>query len=555
MGNVIETTQPRSDATKAPQVVESAERIVESYADYLSDESRFGPATADRLVIVHDESQVASELVRSVREGCETTVSAGRTGIVGGAVPRCGTLLSLERMDGIRGVRRLPDGRFAIRVEPAITIAELRRRLERKELGTDSEDLARTERDDLAAFLSDDGSFFYPPDPTEDTAHVGATVATNASGARSFRYGATRRHVHGLRLCLTSGEVVAVERGQCIASGRTFRINAGGAERVVDLPQYTMPTTKNAAGYYVEDDMDLVDLIVGSEGTLGVITEVELLLTPAAEGILSALAFFPSDGDAIAFVRQARGDAAGRSDAVDPIALEFFDSRSLDFLRERKAAEGASSDIPELPAGAGAAILFEQDYTEDTLLDSYEEWEAVLTAHGSSMENTWGGLEESELAKLKLLRHSIAEQVNGAIARAKSVHADIHKIGTDASVPDDALDVMFGFYRTELGATELAHVVFGHIGDNHLHLNIMPRTPDELRLGKELATRFAARAVELGGSVSAEHGIGRIKHGFLRLQYGDEGLSAMARVKRAFDPACVLNRDVMFPAELLTDGQ
>jgi D-lactate dehydrogenase (cytochrome) len=168
------------------------------------------------------------------------------------------------------------------------------------------------------------------------------------------------------------------------------------------------------------------------------------------------------------------------------------------------------------------------------------------------MENTWGGLEEAELAKLKSLRHSIAEQVNAAIARAKAVHNEIHKIGTDASVPNEALATMFGFYRSELDGTDLSHVVFGHIGDNHLHMNIMPKTPDELSLGKELAMRFAAHAVELGGSVSAEHGIGKIKHEFLRLQYGDQGIREMARVKRAFDPPCVLNRDVMFPAELLT---
>jgi D-lactate dehydrogenase (cytochrome) len=185
-------------------------------------------------------------------------------------------------------------------------------------------------------------------------------------------------------------------------------------------------------------------------------------------------------------------------------------------------------------------------------MDSYEAWEEVLSSHGSSMDDTWGGLEESEMERLKALRHSIAEQVNGAIARAKTAHAGIHKIGTDASVPDDALETMMSFYRGELEPTDLAHVIFGHVGDNHLHLNIMPRTPEELARGKELASRFAAKAVELGGSVSAEHGIGKIKHDFLRLQYGDSGLREMAAVKMAFDPACILNRNVMFPEDTLS---
>jgi D-lactate dehydrogenase (cytochrome) len=110
---------------------------------------------------------------------------------------------------------------------------------------------------------------------------------------------------------------------------------------------------------------------------------------------------------------------------------------------------------------------------------------------------------------------------------------------------------MFAFYRSELEGTELRHVIFGHIGDSHLHMNIMPSDPGELEAGKALAMRFAERAVALGGTVSAEHGIGRIKHDFLRLQYGQEGMKEMAAVKKVLDPARVLNRGVVFPAELL----
>ena len=543
---------PGSDSP--PLVVDSRERIEESYSDYLSDESRYGPAEADRLVIAHDEVQVSAALVSAADAGVNVTVSAGRTGIVGGAVPIGGVLLSLAGMKRVLGIRRLADGRFTVRVEPGLSVAELRERLLTKDLGVDGGEQDPAARADLEAFLADDRAFFYPPDPTEDTAHLGATVATNASGARSYRYGATRRHVHGLRAALTTGGVVAVERGRCLADGRLFLLSgAEGRQVEVHVPGYAMPDTKNSAGYYAAENMDLIDLFIGSEGTLGVITEVELVLAPAPEGVLSALAFFGSDEDAVEFVKHARGDAlaGGSIDVVSPLALEFFDSRSFEFLRRRKAEEGPSSEIPELPDGAAAGVLFEQEFTEDTLLEIYEGWESVLSEHGSSMENTWGGMEESELARLRALRHSIAEQVNGVIARANARYPEIHKIGTDAAVPPGALEEMFGFYRDELNGTPLKHVIFGHIGDNHLHLNIMPSSPEELRAGKELAARFARRAVELGGTVSAEHGIGRIKHDFLRLQYGDDGMKQMAAVKRAFDPSCVLNRGVVFPEELL----
>ena len=554
MGNIIEATGPLPRGDSTPLVVDSRERIEESYGDYLSDESRYGPAEADRLIIVRDEAQVADALVAAADAGVNVTVSAGRTGIVGGAVPAGGVLLSLSDMKRVLGVRRLPDGRFTVRVEPGLSVAELRERLLTKDLGVETSDDAGAQAD-LEAFLADDRIYFYPPDPTEDTAHLGATVATNASGARSYRYGATRRHVHGLRVVLTTGDVIAVERGACAADGSLFVLaRTDGSEAEVRVPGYAMPDTKNAAGYYAAPGMDLVDLFIGSEGTLGVITEIELLLTPAPEGILSALAFFGSDKDAVAFVRHARGDGPVETPAPDvivPLALEFFDSRSFEFLRSRKAEEGSSSEIPELPADAVAGVLFETEFTEDALFDIYEGWESVLSAHGSSMENTWGGMEESELARLRALRHSIAEQVNGVIARANARYPEIHKIGTDAAVPPPALEEMLGFYRSELDGTNLEHVIFGHIGDNHLHLNIMPSSPAELRAGKELAARFAGRAVELGGTVSAEHGIGRIKHDFLRLQYGDDGMRQMAEVKKVFDPSCVLNRGVVFPEEIL----
>jgi len=534
-------------------IVDSRERINESYLDYLSDESRYGEASADRLVIAHDESQVAEAVVDAGLRGSEVTISAGRTGIVGGAVPRRGTLLSVAEMNRVLGVRRLADGGFALRCEPGVTIAELRERLEERELGIGPDGLAGQGARDLEALLSDDRGWFYPPDPTEDTAHVGGTVAANASGARSFRYGATRKHVAGLRVCLATGDVLAVARGACTADGRSFTIETSGGDVAVEVPSYSMPATKNAAGYFAAPGMDLVDLFVGSEGTLGVITEVEILLAQRPEGILSALAFFKSDSDALAFVRHARGDSEDRSrpPGVDPLALEFFDSRSFDFLRERKHEQRAGSEIPELPAGAVAGVLFEQDYLEEDLLAAYEGWEAVLTAHDSSMDETWGGMEEAELAKLRSIRHGVAEEVNGAIARAKAEHPEIHKVGTDAAVPPPALESVFAFYRAELDASGLPYVIFGHVGDSHLHLNVMPRDEGELSAAKEAALAVAREAVRLGGTVSAEHGIGKLKHEFLRILYGDDGLAEMAAVKKALDPSGVLNRGVMFPEDLL----
>ncbi len=555
MPNDITAVEPVRGATVPATIIDSAERIAESYADYLTDESGYGPPAADRLVFAGDETEVVHVLVEAASRGEPVTVSAARTGIAGGAVPRGGTLLSLSTMQRVLGVRKLPDGRWAIRAEPGISIADLAGRLEGRDLGIDPSTLSDDERRELDSFIADETSWFYPPDPTEDTAHLGATVATNASGARTFRYGATRAHVRGIRVALTTGGVLAIERGAVTADGRAFTVRRlDGSVAEVVVPSYSMPATKNAAGLFAAPGIDLVDLFIGSEGTLGVVTEIEIVLSRKPAGMLSALAFLPSDADAVALVRHARGDLADapRPGVVDPVAIEFFDSKSLDFLRRRKGEEGTSSKIPELPGDAGAGVLFEQDFAdEDALMEIYDAWEELLAAHGSSMEQTWGGMEEADLERLKALRHSLPEQVNGTIARTKAVHPEIHKIGTDIAVPAESLEEMFRVYREGLDGTGLDYVVFGHIGDSHLHVNILPRDPDELRRGKELALRFAEHAVGLGGTVSGEHGIGKLKHDFLRVLYGDSGLAEMAAVKKALDPDCILNRGVMFPEELL----
>ena len=543
MARRISTEAPRPvrEDGRGP-VVDSRERIAESYAAYLADESRSGPASCDRIVFARSEREVADALLDAAAAGSEVTVSGARTGIVGGAVPRRGTVLSLVEMNRVLGVRRLDGGRFSVRAEPGVAIADLKRSVEEARPGEAAREPGAANR------------LTYAPDPTEDTAHLGASVATNASGARSFRYGATRAHVRRLRVVLPCGEALDVERGACAEEGGAFEIaRLDGTVLEVPVPGYRMPPIKNAAGYFSEPGMDLVDLFVGSEGTLGVITEVEGLLTPRPPAVLSALAFFDSDDDAVAFVLHARGGAPdGPPPAcVEPLALEYFDSRSLDFLRARRREQGAASSIPEPPADAAAAVQFEQGFLEEDLSDAYDAWESVLSAHGSSMERTWGGMEDADLARLKALRHSLPEEVNAAIARAKVVHPEIHKVGTDLAVPGGALLDMVRAYREGLDGTGLAYVVFGHIGDSHLHLNVMPRTPDELAAAKALALSFAGRAVALGGTVSGEHGIGKLKHEFLRIQYGDDGLRRMAAVKRSLDPGGVLNRGVMFPEELL----
>jgi D-lactate dehydrogenase (cytochrome) len=174
----------------------------------------------------------------------------------------------------------------------------------------------------------DQQGLLYPPDPTERGCFVGGNVATNASGARTFKYGPTRNYIRRLKIVLASGEVVDLRRGEVRAdANRRMRI---GNSIELTLPDYHMAATrKNASGYFIAPEMDAIDLFIGSEGTLGVICEIEVKLLSKPEGLLSGVVFFVDEADVLALVAAARKRADAR-------AIEFFDNESLNFLSRRR---------------------------------------------------------------------------------------------------------------------------------------------------------------------------------------------------------------------------
>jgi D-lactate dehydrogenase (cytochrome) len=171
----------------------------------------------------------------------------------------------------------------------------------------------------------------------------------------------------------------------------------------------------------------------------------------------------------------------------------------------------------------------------------------LLGKYGIGMDDTWAGIDPGDLDKMKAVRHLIPETVNALIAQRKQKYPRVHKLGTDMAVPDEHMETMIAYYKKTLDDAGMEYIMFGHIGDNHLHVNILPRTDAEVDQGMEIYKQFAKKAVELGGTVSAEHGIGKLKRPFLRIMYGDEGLEAMASVKWSLDPYWILNPGNMIP--------
>jgi D-lactate dehydrogenase (cytochrome) len=291
-----------------------------------------------------------------------------------------------------------------------------------------------------------------------------------------------------------------------------------------------MPAVKNAAGYHVQDNMDLLDLFVGAEGTLGAVVEAELRLLPLPPVRWGVLVFLPSLPASLDLVRRVRrsGGAA---------ALEFFDGRALELLRRQKATNPAFAELEEIPAGAAAAVYVEYHGTdEDAVTLAVGALAEDAAACGASDESTRAATSDREMERLKAFRHALPEAVNLLIGERKKTEPGLTKLGTDMAVPDAHLEAVVRLYEDGLGGAGLDSVMFGHIGNNHLHVNILPRSLADYEAGKALYLEWARAVVAMGGSVSAEHGIGKLKVALLETLYGVEAVRQMRAVKRVFDP-------------------
>ncbi len=529
-----------------------SENIIEPLGDeheeYLRDESR-KTGRAQSISFPKTEAEVCRTLTAMNDIGRSVTTQGGRTGLVAGAVPNDGHIMNLSRMNHVNAIRKENDT-YILSVQPGVVLAELREWLESKDFETETWSDASTAC--LDEFKGDVAQFF-PPDPTETSACVGGMVAANASGAQTFHYGPTSEFVMGLRVALADGRVVAIKRGEYSAEGRSFTIQCeDGSTLTGDIPAYTPPAVKCAAGYRTADDMDLLDLFIGMEGTLGVITEIDIALRPKPSVIWGLTAFMPDEASALKMVRFLRGESVEALEECDspdpkPVAIEFFSAEVMNLLRKQKAENPAFSYLPEMPETFHTALYIEfHGFDEDVIAEAAMSVAEAVATLGGDEDAIWLAEDDKELERLKKFRHAVPESVNLLIDQRRRDEPQITKLGTDMSVPDDKLETIMKRYRSDLDACGLDFVIFGHIGNNHVHVNILPRTMADYDKGKELYLTWAKAIVEMGGSVSAEHGIGKIKVPFLKMMYSDEELEQMKQLKQIFDSKGILNPGNLF---------
>ncbi len=512
-------------------------KLVSADEEYLRDESKkVGHAESISFPETHEQvCQIMAELFVT---GTSVTVQGSRTGLASAAVPFGGHVLNMSRMDKVLGMRAENDN-FYITVQPGVILQKLNKAIAARAFDTSTWD--ETSQEVYKSFVQAPVQMF-TPDPTESTATIGGMVACNASGARSYHYGPTRNHIQAVRGVLADGQTISLGRGEIFAKGLELTLpTEQGNSITVKLPTYKMPDCKNASGYYCCADMDAIDLLIGSDGTLAVLTEIELSLMPVPALSWGVTCFFPQETHAAKYTKLAKQIKEGI------VAIEYFDPCALDILRRQKAESTAFAGLPFLPDSYGCAVYTELHCeTEDQAYELLEALSGYSAEAGGNPDNTWVACSDSDRDMLHFFRHAVPESVNMQVERTKHTYPEVTKVGGDLAVPDEYFEELLGIYDTTLKEEGLQHAAWGHIGDNHIHVNILPRDMDEYSRGKALLAKWAAEVSRMGGAVSAEHGVGKLKAPFLEVMYGTEHINEMAALKATFDPKWMLGRGNLF---------
>ncbi len=437
----------------------------ESLAAHSRDETEDLRARPEIVVRPRSEAEVVALLAAARELRFAVTPQGARTGLSGGALPTAGGVaLDLGAMNRILELDR--ENLFAV-VEPGVVTETLQESAE-------------------AAGL------FYPPDPSSrGSCTLGGNIAENAGGPRAAKYGTTGRYVSGLRVALPGGAVLAL----------------GGKNR------------KDVAGY------DLVSLFVGSEGTLGVVTQATLRLVPLPACRRLLWASFAKEGEALSAV--ARLYAAG----AEPSACEFL---------ERRAAEVSAEWLGlALPADADAHLFVEVDGFEDDAVarDAERAGQALLDAGASEVRVA---LTEREQRDFWRLRRAVGEAVKKLGPYAEE----------DCAVPRGRMPELLAAVRGIAARHGLTAICYGHAADGNIHVNVVQPPGERERWIRERETAVGEifrSVVGLGGTITGEHGVGLTQRAYMPLRHTPEVLAAMRAVKDLFDPDGLLNPGKIFP--------
>ena len=458
------------------------------YSAYTSDVVLDG--RPDAVLRPRTESEVRQVLESASRHRIPVTPAGGHTSVTGSSVALEGWLLDTQSLNRLLDVRCDPETGDTVAVaEPGLLLGDLQREVERL-------------------------NWFYPPDPTSrNEACLGATVATNATGEDTLLYGPTRRWVRELAV-----------------------ICADGTRRVLRRSAQSRPREEKAtAGYCMNGEE--IDLLIGSEGTLGVITQVTVDLIPRPAGVSAGMAFFASRRAALEFVVQAREDRT-----LVPRALELIDRASWELL------DGRTEGIV-WPDQANAAIVFKQEWENDSDRETrLLAWSSLIERQAATLPDETLFFERPvDMERLRTVRHLVPSALNELLRPYRTEGGA--KVGTDWWVPYTYLPDFLDRWDQAANQAGIPTFVFGHVGNGHPHVNFLCRDSGETERARAMVLAMCREAVEVGGGVAGEHGLGKLKRYLLAVQCEPETIADMRRVKRTWDPLGILGKGNLFPEE------
>ncbi|MBI3307747.1 MAG: FAD-binding oxidoreductase [Candidatus Melainabacteria bacterium] len=450
--------------------------IVKSYC---TDSSNY-PGYADALVRPKSTSEVVEILKEANSKKISITPIGNRSSLTGSAAADGGWILDTSQMTKIIEINHKE--KFAL-AEPGMMLSDFKKK------------------------ILDEG-LFYAPDPTsEKECFFGGSIATNASGSRTFKYGSTKKYVRALEVVLASGEILNLRRPEI---------------------------EKNTFGYLPFQSM--VDLFVGSEGTLGVITKTEVELLDKPENFFGGMAFFKTLNEALDFVIAVRKELLKSGPLITPRACELFDNYALDIIRP---------DSPfKIPQNALAGIFFEQEYSLD-FEKILERWLEFLGKNNAIVDDTIVAEKPKQQDELRRLRHKVPSTLfeEGGLY----VNNGGGKISTDWSVPIFRIHEIIDYAKKISDEAKIQEpVIYGHIGNGHPHYNFIAKNAEEKKQILQVVHSTCKKVTTMGGTIAAEHGIGKIKKDFVKYQYPKQLIEAMRAVKISLDPNNILAPNNIF---------
>jgi D-lactate dehydrogenase (cytochrome) len=453
-----------------------------TYHAYLEDESKM-VGSADSISFPESEAEIC-EILQVMRDSqTPVTIQGGKTGIVGSGVPSGGHIMNLSRMNRVKSFYTTQAGETFLRVQPGITLNELRQEIARLETSQ---------------------ALFWPPDPSESTASVGGIAATDATGICHQLYGKSSSYVSGIRIISADGSVHDFTKGQDI-------IAIGGESK------------------------HLMDVYLGGEGMYGVITELTLRLIPKPRALWGIGFFFTDPGDGMSFADHLKS-AIFNEPVAKIAAIEYLDPTIIQTLEMQKSSMTRLRQIPDLAPGISAMVYVEIHADREAAIeDMAESLMLIGERYNGEPDLTWAFAGELEIEKMRNFLHAAAETVILQIEKVRCEDSRITKLGIDVSIKEQGLRATVSQFEKERHKQELKTAYSGHVGADSLRIDILPENYEEFVKGRVLLETWAEKYSASIGAAITSYGIGKLKKSIFRKTVSIATIDHIIQLKKQLD--------------------